>query len=440
MPIPSSSLPPQPPIHMGHPFHHNHNHNHIRHPSAPIYMGHPPQQPQHNHHPANHHYNPNPNQHHINRSMPHGPHNPHTLYPGNPNVPNVAIVPITKMQGHTSSSSNNNNGHVPGSGIDTIEENQYAAVDFRELEEGTDNINDIDSLTTNMKMKNGLPRNKPPLNRSASADEYKKNQSKIKSHSFNKSTSNPIHKTQVTQSKLEDILKIASILKDIISHDIKTGAQIIEILSTKDTSSNKDDINDAKYEQICQLLISQNFINTDDKSHSFSLLKSYKFNHTRYDSIISQSQSHKPNLQSQSLSNIKISHPPSIHINSEYKYCGGTQVKVFSPKSNKIRPGLILSYDENTKKARICCYDSMGKQSMKTLPLPHPCVKPHYPTPQQQLQQQPPQPPLSLSPHYQSQPQPQPQPVVNSHPSAPQQHFPMTVDSWNYYVRDNNRN
>eukprot|EP01084_Bolivina_argentea_P261451 441831_1 len=84
--------------------------------------------------------------------------------------------------------------------------------------------------------------------------------------------------------------------------------------------------------------------------------------------------------------------PPSIHINLEYKYRAGTQVKVFSPKSNKIRTGIILSYDQNTKKARICYYDSMGKQSIKTLPLPHPCIKPHYPT---------------------------------------QKHFPKTVDSWN---------
>jgi len=94
----------------------------------------------------------------------------------------------------------------------------------------------------------------------------------------------------------------------------------------------------------------------------------------------------------------------------------GTQVAVYSPKSRKWRKGLVLELDEQSKKGKICCYNSMGRVCKNVvLSLPSPLV----------------QIPDCLS-------------TLDDHRDhrdyradfSKQAVIPMTVDSWNRYYRE----
>ena len=185
-------------------------------------------------------------------------------------------------------------------------------------------------------------------------------------------------------------MRIGQYLKHSMSQNqSKSGKEIIQILKRKD--ENEED--QSYYIECCKQLVFANILYPIQPKHSihrFMLTEHYKFQHFVYD----QYRHNKRALHHQNISN-----------KSSSSFGGGTQVIVYSPKSCKWRPGLVLSFDEATNKGRVCCYNSMGKQCIKMLSLPSPLVSP----------------------------------VLCDNQSSSYQHqqrIPMTVDSWSRHFRD----
>ena len=175
---------------------------------------------------------------------------------------------------------------------------------------------------------------------------------------------------------------MANILKCSMKNEAKTAIEIVEMMKSQHSNiQNKDQICDVIYNELLDLkvLIKDSTITDTEK---------YKIDHTVYNKVmekfkstppsIPQPRSH-PLLQSNTKSNIApLAIPPDV---AHVPWGGGTPVTVFSPKSQVWREGIVLNFDPKTNIGRVCCYNKMGKQSIKDLSLPNKLVRPIFESP-----------------------------------------------------------
>ena len=164
------------------------------------------------------------------------------------------------------------------------------------------------------------------------------------------------------------VLKVAKLLKDSIKqNESKTINEIIKILEKSNPEKNKYDNN-----ELCQELIKYKILLVETAKSAKSEGKTdennvyYSFNKSMYDKLKMKQENGENN--SNNISN--------IHINENRSWGDGIPVRVFSPKSQKWRDAIVLEYDSETSIGRICCYNNMGKQSIKELSLPNKFVQP----------------------------------------------------------------